>query len=150
MGDDASARAGQDSRRGVREPRIRFHFSFQSVYDVLNVVITPPKLCVRLSHHDRSTFRPGGAARTRDALVPPNPKLFVSTARIPSFRFALSGIKSAEPKSGPDAARSERYRVMSSGVTELTVPPHVHTTSSVDFQSPRRPECLSCLLFNQY
>ena len=34
MGDDAGARAGQDSQRGVREPRIRFHFSLQSVYDM--------------------------------------------------------------------------------------------------------------------
>ena len=44
MGDDAGARAGQDSRRGVREPRTFsraglvsqniFHFSLQSVYDM--------------------------------------------------------------------------------------------------------------------
>ena len=96
MGDDAGARAGQDSQRGVREPRIRFHFSLQSVYDMsFKTCNATEALCIRLSHHDRSTFRPGGAARTRDALVPPNPKLFVSTARIPSFRFALSGVKSA-------------------------------------------------------
>ena len=35
MGDDAGARAGQDSQRGVREPPgFVIHFSLQSVYDM--------------------------------------------------------------------------------------------------------------------
>ena len=118
MGDDAGARAGQDSQRGVREPRIRFHFSLQSVYDMsFKTCNATEALRVRLSHHDRSTFRPGGAARTRDALVPPNPKLFVSTARIPSFRFAFSGVKSAEPKSPKLGSNRSRFSV--GGTTRL-------------------------------
>ena len=48
MGDDASARAGQDSQRGVREPRI--HFSLQSVYDMsFKTCNATEALCIRKS-----------------------------------------------------------------------------------------------------
>ena len=44
-------------------------------------------------------------------MVPPNPKLFVSTARIPSFLFAFSGVKSAEPTSPKLGSKRSRFSV---------------------------------------
>ena len=47
MGDDAGARAGQDSQRGVREPPgFLFIFLLRACMICPLQLVTPPKLCV--------------------------------------------------------------------------------------------------------
>jgi len=47
VGDDAGARAGQDSQRGVREPPVFvFIFPFRACMICPLKLVTPPKLCV--------------------------------------------------------------------------------------------------------